>query len=135
MSARALYRGLAATTALFCALVGALFIVAFLDRALFPVLARPLFATDAWGHFVLGFTGVTLVVWAGCLVGVARAPEEHRAVGTATAAGLILAAVLRLLAWYSGEYRQAGDELRLEAAVFVVVALAFIWLRPARAGA
>lgn len=125
-----LYRLLAATTAFFCLLIGLLFIVAFLDRALFPVLARPLFDTDYWGYYILGFAGTALVAWAGCLVGAVRAPARHRAVGTATATGLILGAVLRLLAWYSGEYRLAGEQLRIEAAVLVVLALGFVWLRP-----
>ena len=85
------YRLLAASTALVCLLVGTLFIVAFLDRVLFPVFAHPLFAT---------------------------------------AAAMILAAVVRLLAWYSGEYRLAADELRAEAAVLLAAALGFVWLRP-----
>ena len=36
------------------------------------------------------------------------------------------------LAWYSGEFRQAGDQLRLESGVFLVLALGFVWLRPPR---
>lgn len=128
------YRLLAATTALFCLLVGLIFVVAFLDRALFQVFAHPLFETNYWGYYILGFAGSALLAWAGCLLSAARDPEHGAGIGTATAAGLMLGSILRLLAWYSGEYRLAADQLRLESAVLVVLALAFVWLRPARGG-
>ena len=127
------YRLLAASTALVCILVGVLFVVAFLDRAVFEVFAHPLFATDYWGYYMLGFAGAALCAWGGCLVAAARRPEHSAGTAIATAVAMILAAVLRLLAWYSGEYRLAADELRIEAAVLLVVALAFVWLRPAGA--
>jgi len=57
-----LYRLLAAATGALCMLVGIVFVVAFLDRALFPVFARPLFATDFWGYYLLGFAGAVLFV-------------------------------------------------------------------------
>lgn len=128
------YRALAAVTAAFCWLLGLVFFVAFLDRALFQVFARPLFETDFWGYYMLGVASSALIAWGGCLVGVARRPLGSKAVATATAAGLILGAILRLLAFYSGEYRAAGDQLRFEAAVMLVLALGFVWLRPAADG-
>ncbi len=128
------YRMLAAITAAFCLLIGLLFIVAFCDRALFQVFARPLFDTNYWGYYMLGFAGSALVAWAGCLLVAARTPEHSSGIGAATAAGLIVGTIVRLLAWYSGEYRLAGAQLQLESAALVLVALAFVWLRPPRGG-
>jgi ABC-type uncharacterized transport system permease subunit len=126
------YRALAAVTACFLFVFGFVFLCGFIDRALFQVLARPLFDTDAWGYYVLGVAGSALIVWAVALAAAARAPTANPGVATATTVGLILGAILRLLAWYSGEYRGAGDQLRLESAVFLVLALGFVWLRPPR---
>jgi hypothetical protein len=111
-----------------------LFVIAFLDRALFQVFARPLFDTNYWGYYILGFAACAFLAWAGCLVAAVRAPEQASGIGAATAAGLMLAAILRLFAWYSGEYRMAADELRLEAAALTLLALGFVWLRPPPAG-
>jgi hypothetical protein len=108
------------------------FLCGFIDRALFQVFARPLFDTDPWGAYMVGIAGSALVVWAIALGALARAPATHRGVATATTVGLVLGAILRLLAWYSGEYRQAGEQLRLESAVFLAMALGFVWLRPPR---
>jgi len=94
------YRLLAAATAVVCFLVGLICIAAFLDRALFQIFARPLFATDHWGYYLLAFAGSTLVAWGGCLVVAVRDPVAASGVGTATAAALIVASILRLLAWY-----------------------------------
>ena len=127
-----LYRLLAAATGSLCMLVGFLFIVAFLDRALFPIFARPLFATDYWGYYLLGFAGAMLLAWGGCLLSAARAPRHSAGIAVATASGLIVAAIVRLLAWYSGEYRLAAEQLRAESAVLLVAALAFVWLHPPR---
>jgi hypothetical protein len=126
------YRLLAAATALLCFLVGLLFIVAFLDRALFPVFARPLFDTNYWGYYVLAFAGSALIAWGGCLIAAVRDPRRSIGIATATAAALIVAGILRLLAWYSGEFRDAAEQLRFEAALLVVLALGFVWLRPPR---
>ena len=126
------YRVLAAFTAVFCLLIGTLFLVAFCDRALFQVFAHPLFDTNYWGYYLLGFAGSALVAWAGCLLAAARRPEHGSGIGAATAAGLIVATIVRLLAWYSGEYRLAGAQLQLESLVLVLLALGFVWLRPAR---
>jgi len=126
------YRLLAATAAAGCFLVGFVCILAFFDRALFQLFARPLFATDYWGYYIVGFAGSALVAWGGCLVAAVRNPVGASGVGTASAAGLLLASILRLLAWYSGEYRLVADQLRVEAGVLAVVALAFVWLKPPR---
>ncbi len=126
------YRLLAAVTAAFLLLFGLVFVCGFIDRALFQVFARPLFDTDAWGYYMLGMAGSALLVWGACLLAVVRAPTANPGVATATVIGLVLGATLRLLAWYSGEYRVAGDQLRLESAVLLVLALGFVWLRPAQ---
>ena len=126
------YRVLAAVTACSFFLFGFVFLCGFIDRALFQVLARPLFDTDFWGYYILGVAGSALIVWSVALFAAVRAPTLNPGVATATTVGLVLGAVLRLLAWYSGEYRQAGDQLRLESGVFLILALGFIWLRPPR---
>ncbi len=127
------YRALAAVTAFFFFLFGFVFICGFIDRALFQVFARPLFDTDPWGYYMLGVAGSVLVMWAVALASVVRTPAANPGVATATTVGLVLGSILRLLAWYSGEYRLAADQLRLESAVFLVLALGFVWLRPPRA--
>lgn len=126
------YRVLAAVTAFFFFLFGFVFLCGFIDRALFQVFARPLFDTDPWGYYMLAVAGSALIVWGVALASAVRTPEANLGIATATTVGLVLGAILRLLAWYSGEYRLAGDQLRVESAVFLVLALGFIWLRPPR---
>lgn len=82
------------------------------------------------GVYFLAFTGCALVGWGGALLGAVRRPETQRAVGTATAFALVLMALYRMVAWLLGDYAFLGDLLRVEAAVFGVLALAFVWLRP-----
>jgi formate-dependent nitrite reductase membrane component NrfD len=132
MSRHLAYRLLAAVTACWFFLFGFVFLCGFIDRTLFQVLAHPLFDTDPWGYYILGVAGSGLIVWAIALFASVRAPTLHPGVATATTVGLILGAIVRLLAWYSGEFRHAGDQLRLEAGLFLVLALGFIWLRPPR---
>jgi hypothetical protein len=126
------FRLLAAVTSAVCFLVGILFLAAFCDRTLFQVFARPLFDTNFWGYYVAAFAGAVSIAWGGCLLAAARDPEGAGGIATATAAGLIVGSVVRLLAWYSGEFRSVGEQMRLEAGVFAVVALAFVWLKPPR---
>jgi len=80
--------------------------------------------------YFVAFTGCALVAWGGGLLGAARRPEGSRALGTATAVGLVLAALYRMVAWLMGDYAFLGNLLRGEAALFLLLALAFVWLRP-----
>lgn len=82
------------------------------------------------GVYFLAFTGCALVGWGGALIGAARQPRTHRTVGTATALALVMMAVYRIAAWFLGDYAFLGDLLRVEAAVLLLLALAFVWLRP-----
>ncbi len=64
----------------------------------------------------------------------ARQPETGRAIGTSTSFALVLMAVYRMVGWVVGDYYVwVGDLLRAEAGVFLLFALAFLWLRPAKA--
>ena len=95
-------------------------------------LGLPLLPMGPNGHYFVAFTGSALVAWGGALLGAARHPEHSRTVGTATAVALVLSAFYRIVAWVVGDYVVLGDLLRVEAALFLVLALAFVWLRPAR---
>ncbi len=82
------------------------------------------------GVYFLAFTGCALVGWGGALIGAARQPRTHRTAGTATALALVMMAVYRIAAWFLGDYAFLGDLVRVEAAVLLLLALAFVWLRP-----
>jgi hypothetical protein len=82
------------------------------------------------GVYFMGFAGCALVGWGGGLLGAMRRPDAGRTVGTASAVALVLAAVTRMMAWLMGDYAFLGDLLRGEAAVFLLLALALLWLRP-----
>jgi hypothetical protein len=90
--------------------------------------------TGPVGFYFVAFSGCALLGWGGCLLATARQPQTGRAVGTATALALVLSAVYRMAGWVVGDYYAfAGDLLRFEAGLFLVLALAFLWLRPERA--
>jgi hypothetical protein len=87
--------------------------------------------TGPTGFYFVAFAGCALVAWGGCLLGAARRPREARSIGTATAVGLVMCGVYRMLAWVVGDYYVfPGGVLRVEAALFLILALAFLWLRP-----
>ena len=72
-----------------------------------------------------------LIGWGGGLLGASRDPSSGRAIGTATAVALVLSAVYRMVAWIVGDYYVwLGDASRAEAAVLLLLALAFVWWRP-----
>lgn len=124
--------------AVLCGVVGTAFVllgVVFLGvfgTSLMPGSSSPFrFPLGPNGFYFVAFTGSALIGWGGCLVGAARR-GGGRSIGTATAVGLVLAAIHRMLAWLMGDFAWAGELPRLEAGLFLVLALGFVWLRPAR---
>ena len=87
--------------------------------------------TGPIGFYFVAFAGFAMIGWGGCLIGAAKRPEIGRSVGTATAVALVLGAVICMAAWFVGDYHVfAGEALRAEAMAFLILALAFLWLRP-----
>jgi hypothetical protein len=87
---------------------------------------------DPYAVYFLAFAGCALVGWGGGLLAAARSPRGGRAVAAASALALVLAAVHRMFGWMLGDYPLFSDLLRAEAAGFLLLALAFVWLSPAR---
>ena len=91
----------------------------------------PTLPTGPVGHYFAALAGCAFLAWGGALLGVARAPWAGRSVGTATAVALVAMALIRMLAWVVGDYYVwLGEIPRYEAGFFLVLALAFVWLRP-----
>jgi hypothetical protein len=91
----------------------------------------PAIPTGPVGHYFVAFAGCALMGWAGGLIGAARDPFSSRTVGTMTAFVIALMAVVRMLAWYVGDYwAWLGDLPRTEASIFLLISLALVWLRP-----
>jgi hypothetical protein len=87
------------------------------------------------GHYFAAFAGCALVGWGGALLAGARDLATGRGIAPMTALALAGLALYRMLAWFMGDYYALmGDLLRVEAAVFLALALAFVWLRPAPPG-
>jgi hypothetical protein len=82
------------------------------------------------GVYFATFAGCALTAWGGCVIAAARRPELAGPVATATAVGLVMSGAYRLLAWLVGDYALLGELPRIEAAIFLLLALAFVWLRP-----
>ena len=93
--------------------------------------STPLMPTGPVGHYFVAFTGCAMIGWAGGLLGAARDPMASRTVSTLTAFVLALMAVIRMVAWLVGDYSAwLGDLPRSEATLFLVLAIALVWLRP-----
>ena len=91
----------------------------------------PTIPTGPVGHYFVAFAGCALMGWAGGLIGAARDPFSSRTVGTMTAFVMGLMAVIRMLAWFVGDYWVwLGDLPRTEASALLLVSLALVWLRP-----
>jgi len=82
------------------------------------------------GAYFQAFAGCAMVAWGGILLGAARRPEAAPWIASATAVALVLNAFYRILAWLIGDYAFLGNLLRVEAAVLLLLALAFVWLKP-----
>lgn len=112
-------------------LAGLIFFVAFFGYHAPNSEAR--IPTGPVGFYFVAFTGCALLGWGGSLLATARQPQTGRAIGSATALALVMSAVYRMIGWVVGDYYAfAGELLRGEAALFLLLALAFLWLRPAR---
>lgn len=124
---------------LLCALVGGIgglagvvFLASFFQsQAPGAVAAGPL-PVGPNGAYFLAFTGSCLMAWSACLLGAARHPTAAPWIATATSFGLVLNAVYRMAAWLVGDYHSLGNLPRIEAGIFLALALAFLWLRPTR---
>jgi len=91
----------------------------------------PAIPTGPVGHYFVAFAGCALIGWAGGLLGAARDPLSSRTVGTTTAFVIALMAVVRMLAWFVGDYwAWLGDLPRTEASAFLLISFALVWLRP-----
>ncbi len=91
--------------------------------------------TGPTGHYFVAFSGCATLAWGGCLIAGARNTELGRALAVPTVIGLVMSAVYRMVVWIVGDYYiQLGNLPRTEAAIFLVLALAFVWLRPRKAG-
>lgn len=129
------YRVLSAVLMVLCFLIGAQLLHSFFGNTIMPAAmapAPPFVPTNYWGLYMMGFAGALLLTWGAMLVAAVRAPVLARAVGTATAFGLVINAIFRMAAWFSGEYAEAGNVPRVEATIMLLLALGFIWLRPSR---
>jgi hypothetical protein len=84
------------------------------------------------GHYFAAFAGCALVGWGGALLASARDLATGRRIAPLTALALVLMGAYRIVAWFMGDYHALfGDLLRWEAALFLALALGFVWLRPA----
>lgn len=82
-------------------------------------------------HYAAASAGCAFFAWGAALASGARRGDLSRGLGTATAIALVMLAVMRMLAWFMGDYHAiAGDLLRGEAAGCLLLATGFVWLRP-----
>jgi hypothetical protein len=94
--------------------------------------SEPALPMGPLGHYFAAFAGCALIGWGGALIAGARDLVTGRGIAPMTALGLALLALYRMVGWFMGDYYAwAGDVLRYEAALFLALALAFVWLRPA----
>jgi hypothetical protein len=115
-----------------CFLIGAGLLWSFLANTMMPsaMAPRASISTNYWGLYMMGFAGAVLFAWGACLFTAVFRPALARGIGTATAFGLVINAIFRLIAWFSGEFAEVGNLPRVEAAIMLLLALGFIWLRP-----
>ncbi len=82
------------------------------------------------GLYFMAFTACGMIGWAGGLAGAARVPGSGRTVGTFTAWAMVAMAFYRFVGWLLGDFSHLGELPRIEAVIFLALALAFVWLRP-----
>ncbi len=82
-------------------------------------------------HYAAATAGCAFVAWGGALASGAIRGDLARSLGTATAWALVMLALTGIVGWLMGDYYALAGELpRAEAAGALVLALAFVWLRP-----
>lgn len=125
------YRILCGALALGLGLGGVAFLLGFLQAAAPGGAAPgPLSPLGPNGLYFMAFTACGLIGWAGGLVGAARHPEAGRTVGTFSAWALVAMGLYRFVGWFTGDFAHLGNLPRIEAVIFLSLALAFVWLRP-----
>jgi len=93
--------------------------------------STPPLPTGPMGHYFAAFAGCALVGWGTALLAGARDVATGRRIAPGTACALVMMAVYRMVGWFMGDYyATAGDLLRTEAGLFLLLALGFLWLRP-----
>jgi len=129
------FRVLCGGTGLGLVIIGLGFVLAYVS-ALAPDAAEvvPGMPMGPPALYFMAFAGCALVGWGGSLLGALRNPGSALAVTSATVAALVLSAAYRMAAWFTGDSPFPGNLPRIEAGVFLLLALAFLWLRPRRAG-
>jgi hypothetical protein len=131
MTQLTLYRVLTATLGIALLAFGAVLTLSFFGYQ--QPGSTPGIPTGPVGYYFIAFTGCALIAWGGGLISAARAPLAGRGIGTASAIALVLMAIVRMAAWLIGDYYTwLGDLPRFEAGMFLLLALAFVWLRPAQ---
>jgi hypothetical protein len=126
------YRTLSAAVGLALALLGLVLFASFFAYQR-PGSEAPLPAGGPTAHYFAATAGCALLAWGGALLAGGIRGEVSRSLGTSSAVSLVLLALMRTVAWFSGDfYAENGDLPRIEAAVFLLAALGFVWLRPRR---
>jgi hypothetical protein len=87
------------------------------------------------GGTMTGPLSCGLIGWAGGLVAAARQPETGRTVGTFSAWAMVVMGLYRFAGWFLGDFAHLGELPRIEAVIFLSLAVAFVWLRPAKLAA
>ena len=82
------------------------------------------------GLYFMAFTACGLIGWGGGLVGAARHPATGRTVGTFSAWAMVAMGFYRFVGWLMGDFAHLGELPRIEAVIFLALAVAFVWLRP-----
>lgn len=126
------YRILCALIGVSFVLFGVIFLAQFFQSQMPGAAAEGPLPVGPNGAYFVAFTGSCLIAWGGCVLGAARHPTAAPWIATTTALGLVLNAVYRLAAWFVGDYHALGNLPRIEAGIFLALALALLWLRPSR---
>ncbi len=85
------------------------------------------------GLYFVAFTACGLIGWGGGLIGASKHPATSRIVGTFSAWAMVVMGLYRFAGWFLGDFAHLGELPRIEAVIFLSLAIAFVWLRPAKA--